>query len=225
LPLTTTSGITPTTAGTSIITTQGISTTTTSLPPTTTTMNYCTNQQGMNQPLNITPTDYTTNPSPQQTTPPGDINPTSTTPGLNFPTSLTPQINVTVNQPANLTVIYIPVDRPKQPPSNVDQFSVIFVFPNNTVSQEYPSSIPSITSTSTTTTTSTSSSSLFTTPITTTTTVIPPSNLSPIVNLPTNFQIPSGTTIIITITLTTNQTYPTGVCIVLKYFLKIFLSN
>ena len=126
------------------------STTTTTLPPTTTTINYCTEEQGMNQPLTIQPGQVTSNPLSNQTTPPGDINPTtSTTPGLDFP-SPNPQINITFNQPATITVIYVPTDRPNQP-TNVEQFVVVFVYPNNTSSQPFSSAILSPTTTTSTT--------------------------------------------------------------------------
>ncbi|CAF5154255.1 unnamed protein product, partial [Rotaria socialis] len=46
---------------------------TTVLPPITTTMSYCTQQNGMNQPLTIQPTQVTSNPPPETT---GNINPT-----------------------------------------------------------------------------------------------------------------------------------------------------
>jgi hypothetical protein len=71
----------------------------------------------MNQPFTITPDQVNSNPSPQPTTSLSCINPTSTTPGVDFPTP-NPQINVTLDQPATLTVVYLPVDRPNQP-SNV----------------------------------------------------------------------------------------------------------
>jgi hypothetical protein len=186
-------------------------TTTTTLPPTTTTMNYCTQENGMNQPLTIQPNQIKFNPTPNTTTPPGDINPTTTTtPGLNFPT-MNPQINVTLNQPASLTVIYIPVDTPNKP-SNVNSFTVVFVYPNNTSSPPLNSNIPSTgESTTTTTTPSGIPSQTTTTPIPSG--VVPPSNLSPQVDVPPNFQVPTGTTIVITITSTTDKLNPTGVCI------------
>ncbi len=124
--------------------------TTTTLPPTTTTMNYCTEELGMNQPLTIQPSQVTSSPPSDQTTPSGDINPTTTTtPGLNF-SSPNPQINITFDQPASLTIIYLPVDRPNQP-TNVDQFVVVFVYPNGTTSQQFTSEIPSIGTTTGTT--------------------------------------------------------------------------
>jgi hypothetical protein len=203
--------------------TTGTTTTTTTLPPTPTTMNFCTEEKGMNQPLTITPDQIQSNPSPTPTTPPGDINPTPGTPGLNYP-SPNPQINVTLNQPATLTVIYLPVDKPNQP-SNVQTFQVVFVYPNGTTSQPYTSIIPS-TSTTTATTTTTSSLSAGIPSATSTppspTAIVPPSGLSPQVDLPPNFQVPSNTTVVITITSTTNGSNPTGVC---KIFISLYPSK
>jgi hypothetical protein len=196
--------ITTTTMGTSPLTTG--TTTTTTLAPTTTTMNFCVEEKGMNQPLTITSDQVQSNPQPQPTTPPGDINPTPGTPGLNYP-SPNPQINVTLNQPTTLTVIYLPVDTPNKP-SNVQTFQVVFVYPNGTTSTPFTSIIPS---TSTTTTTTTPSPSpILTTP--SPTAIFPPSNASPQVDLPPNFQLPPNTVVVITITSTTNGLNPTGVC-------------
>ena len=202
--------VTTTTTGTSTPSTTGTtSQTTTTLPPTTTTMNYCTQQNGMNQPLTITPDQVTSNPPPQSTTPLSGINPTSTTPGLDFPTP-NPQINVTLNQPATLTVVYLPNDRPNQP-SNVQQFQVVFVYPNGTTSTPFTSTTASIPSTTTSTSTSTTTpSTIFTT--LGTTTIVPPSDVSPQVNLPSNFNVPEDTTIVITITSTIGNSNATGVC-------------
>lgn len=186
--------------------TQG-STTTTSLPPTTTTMNYCVEEKGMNQPLTIQPEQVKSNPSPDQTTP-GDINPTGTTPGLDFPTP-NPQINVTLDQPAKLTVVYVPVDRPEQP-SNVKTFTVVFIYPDGSTSPSFDSKIPS--PGATTTTTPSSGASSGTTP--STTGVFAPSAVSPQVDLPKNFQVPKGTVISITITSTSDQRNPQDVCTV-----------
>ena len=201
------------------ITTGAPSTTTTTLPPTTTTMNYCTEEKGMNQPLTITPDQVTSNPQPQSTTPLSGINPTSTTPGLDFPTP-NPQINVTLDQPATLTVVYLPVDRPDKP-SNVVQFQVEFVYPNGTTSTPFNSttaSTPSATSTSTTTPSPGTPSTIFTT--LGTTTIVPPSDVSPQVDLPPNFRVPADTIVVITIISTTNGTNPTGVC---KQFFSLLL--
>ncbi len=187
----------------------GVPTSTTpALPPTTTTMNYCAEEKGMNQPLTIRPDQVQSNPTPDQTTPPGDINPTSTTPGLDFST-MNPQINVTFDQPATLTVIYVPVDRPNEP-SNVEEFTVVFVFPNGTILPSYNSNIPS--PGATTTTPATGVPSPATTTPTTPSAVVPPSPQSPQVDLPPNFQVPSGTIVIITITSTVDQTTPQNVC-------------
>lgn len=185
------------------------STTTTSLPPTTTTMNYCVEENGMNQPLTILPTQVNSKPSPDQTTP-GDINPTGTTPGLDFPTP-NPQINVTLNQPATLTVVYLPADRPQQP-SNVDEFTVVFIYPDGTTSPSFTSKIPSAGASTTTTPSSGAPAQTTTTP--STTGVFAPSAVSPQVDLPTNFKVPQGTVVSITITSTNDQLNPHDVCIV-----------
>jgi len=192
------------------------STTTTTLPPTTTTVNYCTEEQGMNQPLTIQPGQVTSNPLSNQTTPPGDINPTtSTTPGLDFP-SPNPQINITFTQPATITVIYVPTDRPNQP-TNVEQFVVVFVYPNNTSSQPFSSAILSPTTiTSTTPSTSTGATSETTTTPSTSGIVLP-SNVSPQVNLPPLCQVPQGTIVIINITSTTGGSPATGVCTIFVF--------
>ncbi|CAF3463459.1 unnamed protein product, partial [Rotaria sp. Silwood2] len=165
--------------------------TTTVLPPTTTTMNYCTEEKGMNQPLDIQPNQVKSYPLPEQPTS-GDINPTSTTPGFNYPT-INPQINVTLDQPASLTLIYLPVDRPNHP-SNVETFVVQFVYPNGTKSEEFPSNIPSISATTTTT-----PSGMSTEKTPTTSVIVPPSNKSPQVDLSPNVELPINTIIMITI--------------------------
>jgi hypothetical protein len=181
-------------------------------------MNYCTETKGMNQPLTIQPDQVISNPPSTPTTPPADINPTTSisTPGLNF-TSPYPQINITLDQPATITLIYLPTDRPNQP-SNVNQFTVVFLYPNGTPSQEFTSNSPSTTGTTTPTTTITTSSTGA--PSETTTTprppgVVPPSDSSPQVDLPPNFQLPNGTVVIINIISTTDQASPYGVCIML----------
>ncbi len=176
-------------------------TTTTTIAPTTTTMNYCVEEKGMNQPLTI-PTDKVTSDQPfEQTTPSGgDINPTTTTPGLDFP-STKPTINVTLDQPAALTVIYVPTDRPNQP-TNVDEFTVTFVYPNGTTSEPFSSTPSSITSTPSETTST----------LPTPSGVVPPSSNSPQIDLPPNFEVPEGTKVVITITSTDDNKPPTGVC-------------
>jgi len=161
-------------------------------------MYYCTEENGMNQPLTI---------QPGQTTPSGDINPTTSTPGLSLPSS-NPQINITLDQPATLTLIYIPTNRPDQP-TNVEQFVVVFVYPNNTSSQPFPSEILSPTTTTSTTPSTGASSETSTTSSTSVT--IPPLGASPQVDLPPNFRVPEGTTLIINITSTLAGTPPTGV--------------
>jgi hypothetical protein len=174
-------------------------------------MNYCTEELGMNQPLTIQPNQVTSSPPSDQTTPSGDINPTTTTPGLNF-SSPNPQINITFDQPASLTVIYLPVDRPNQP-TNVDQFTVVFVYPNGTTSQQFTSEIPSTGSTTTTTPSTGAPSETTTTP--SPSGIVPPSDVSPQVDLPTNFQVPNGTIVVINITSTTDKSNPSGVCTIL----------
>jgi hypothetical protein len=180
-------------------------------------MNYCTEENGMNQPLTIQPNQVTSNQPYDQTTSPADINPTTTSPGLNFP-STNPLINITLNQPATLTLIYLPTDRPNQP-TNVNEFSVVFVYPDGTPSVEFISQIPSSsgTTTSTTTTTTTPStgalSEITTTP--SSSGIVLPSNDSPQVDLPPNFQVPNGTVLMIMITSTNDSASPNGVCITL----------
>lgn len=197
--------------------------TTPALPPTTTTMNYCVEEKGMNQPLTIQPDQVKSNPTPEQTTPPGDINPTSTTPGLDF-TTMNPQINVTLDQPATLTVIYVPINRPNEP-TNVEEFTVVFVYPNGTRSQPYDSSPASSTGATTTTPATGEPSSQATTTPSTTGANVPPSPQSPHVDLPTNFQVPEGTTIVITIISTKDQSPPENVCITIKcMFFEIFFT-
>jgi hypothetical protein len=187
--------------------------TTTTLQPTTTTMNYCTQEQGMNQPLTIDSKQVTYKQPPVDTTSPRDINPTLTNPGLTYATEPSPTINVTLDQPATLTLIYVPIDRPNQP-SNVNQFNVAFVFPNNTTPIQFTSSVAGTVETTTTTTPSGLPSSTSTTPGTTPG-VQPPSSVSPTVDLPANFQVPEGTVIIITVLSTINYAPPTGVRIIL----------
>ncbi len=165
----------------------------------------------MNQPLTIQPNQVTSSPPSDQTTPSSDINPTTTTktPGLNF-SAPNPQINITLDQPASLTVIYLPVDRPNQP-TNVDQFTVVFFYPNGTTSQQFTSEIPSTGSTTTTTPSTGAPSATTTTP--SPSGIVPPSNVSPQVDLPPNFQVPNGTIVIINIASTTDNSNPTGVSV------------
>ena len=196
-PITTT---VPITATPSIMTTA--SSTTTTVPPTTTTMNYCAEENGMNQPLTIQPNQVTSNQSYNEAT--GNINPTSTTPGLDFP-SPNPLINITLIQPATLTLIYLPTDRPIQQ-TNVQQFEVIFAYPNGTT-REFTSQTPSTSGT----TTITPSTGVPSEPTTTSSGLVPPSNVSPQVDLPPNFQVPSGTVLMITITSTENFDSAQGV--------------
>jgi hypothetical protein len=170
-------------------------------------MNYCTEENGMNQPLTIQPNQVTSNQPFDQTTPTtGDINPTTSTPGLNFP-SINPLINITLDQPASLTVIYVPTDRPNQA-TNVEQFVVVFVYPNGTTSQPFTSQTPSTTGT---TTPSIGVSLETTTTLPTPSGVVAPSAVSPQVDLPPNFQVPENTAVIINITSTQQNAPPTGV--------------
>jgi hypothetical protein len=172
-------------------------------------MNYCTEENGMNQPLTIQPNQVTSNQSYDQTTSPTNINPTTTSPGLNFP-STNPLINITLNQPATLTLIYLPTDRPNQP-TNVDEFSVVFVYPNGTPSVELISQIPSTSGTTTTTTTPSTGASSETTTTPSPSGIVLPSNDSPQVDLPPNFQVPNGTILMIVITSTNDSASPNGV--------------
>jgi hypothetical protein len=172
-------------------------------------MNYCTEENGMNQPLTIQPTQVTSNQTYDQTASPADINPTTTSPGINFP-STNPLINITLNQPATLTLIYLPTDRPNQP-TNVNEFSVVFVYPNGTPSVEFISQIPSSSGTTTSTTTPSTGASSETTTTPSPSGIVPPSNVSPQVDLPPNFQVPNGTVLMIMITSTNDSASPYGV--------------
>ena len=191
----------PSTTGTSLSVETASSTeaqSTTPLPPTTPAMNYCEETKGMNQPLTIQPGQVTSNPTPDNPSPSGDINPTtSPTSGLNF-SSPTPQINITLDQPATITVIYVPTDRPEEP-TTVIEFTVKFVLPNDTTRGPYSSVTPSTSGTTTTAPPSTG--------------VVPPSDVSPQVELPPNFRVPEDTVVIITVTDTKNDSPATGVCI------------
>ncbi|CAM4880153.1 unnamed protein product [Rotaria socialis] len=205
LPTTETS-VTPVKSTTAAVTTSapGSSTgtpasSTTVLPPITTTMSYCTQQNGMNQPLTIQPTQVTSNPPPETT---GNINPTLNTPGFNYP-SMYPEINVTLVQPATLTLIYIPVDRQDRP-SNVNRFIVKFVYPDSSTTSQFSSEIPSTTETTISSGTTTTLS---------TTVVFPPSDASPRVNLPPNFHLPNGTIIVVDISGTVDGAYAKEVTI------------
>jgi hypothetical protein len=192
--------------------------TTTTLPPTTTTMNFCVKENGMNQPLTITSDQVQFDSPPTQST---DINPTPTTPGLTF-TTPNPRISVTLTQPITLTVIYLPVDRPNNP-SNVNDFAVVFTYPNGTTSTSYTSTTSSTSSPTITTTPTPSAGTQI--PSSTTpspTAVVPPSAASPRVDLPPNFDVPQNTVVTIMITSTTDGSNPTGVC---EYLFFIFSVN
>ncbi len=183
---------------------EAVAISTTTLPPTTTTMNYCAQQNGMNQPLTIQPGQVSFDSPSDQSPSSTDINPTSTTTGFTFTTTLNPRINVTLDQPTTLTVIYLPNDRPNQR-SNVKDFAVVFIYPDGSTSQPFNSTTVSTSSAVTSTTTPLAES----TPGTTT--VVPPSDVSPRVDLPRNFDVPANTIVTIIITSTTNGLYPTGV--------------
>lgn len=183
----------------------------TALLPITNAMNYCTEQKGMNQPLYIYSNQVKSNPLPDNTTE-DTINPTSTNPGLRYlSTSPNPNINITLDQPATLTLIYLPVDRPNQP-SNVKNFTVIFFYPNGSVSKEYQSQILPTSTTTTITTPTGLPTETTTTP--STNVIFPPSNISPRIDLSPNFNVPEKTILSITITSTSNEINPIGVCIV-----------
>jgi hypothetical protein len=184
-------------------------------------MNYCIEENGMNQPLNIQPEQVTSNPPFDQTTPSGDINPTPTTPGLNFP-STNSSINITLDQLATLTLIYIPTNRPNLP-TNVNEFAVMFVYPNGSPSDIFPSQIPSTTEATTTTSSPGTASQTSTTP--STSGIVPPSNSSPQVDLPPNFQVPSGTVIMIMITSTDDTASPYEVCTNLEFDIYLQRSD
>jgi hypothetical protein len=100
-------------------------------------MNYCTQQNGMNQPLTIQPGqvsfDSPSNQSPSST----DINPTSTTTGFTFTTTPNPRINVTLDQPTTLTVIYLPNDRPNLTSNVKDLFIQMVLNHNHSLRQLY----------------------------------------------------------------------------------------
>ena len=165
----------------------------------------------MNEPLTIQPSQVKYQPEPETTTTPGDINPTVTKPGLKYTDELTPKINVTLDQPATLTVIYVPINRLNEP-SNVKDFYVKFVYPNDNTSDVYTSTVAG---TPETTTTSGLSTSTTTTAAGTTAGVQPVSSVDPHINLPSNFRVPENTVIMIMIKSTTNDKPPTGVSIIL----------
>ena len=169
-------------------------------PETTTTIPVCAGEEGMDQPLDIQPEQVSYSEQPEETSPPGDINPTTTTPGLNFP-SENPEINVTLDSPATVTVVYVPKDRPDEP-SNVDEFTVVFVYPNGTTSETFTSTPPSPSESSETTTTIPLPSD-----------TVPPSDESPKVILPPNFEVPEDTIVVITVTSTDDNQPPTGVTV------------
>ena len=174
----------------------------TDIPPTTPSMSYCEETNGMNQPLTIQPDQVTYNPTPENPSPSGDINPTPSTPGLNFPLS-NPDIQVTLTQPTILTLVYVPTNR-NDLPTTVEQFTVTLALPNGTTLGPYPSEIPSTSAPSQTTTSSSN--------------VVSPSAGSPQVPISVNSELPQGTILIIDVTKTKDDSSATGVCI-------IFLAN
>ena len=212
----------PSTTGTIALkesTTQEQSTTTTTLPPTTSSMKYCEETNGMNQPVDIKPGQVSSNPSPSNPSPAGDINPTTTKPGLNFPSDK-PQINITLNEPQEINTIYVPTNRPNES-TNVEEFTVQFLFPNGTLSPVF-SAIPSvIPSTSGTTTPSTGAGSESTTTPSTVNGVVPPSDSSPQVQLPENYDVPKDTIIILTVKKTMDNSPARGVCVFVLYLVSV----
>ena len=165
----------------------------------------------MNRPLDIQPSQVTSQPSVDNK-PGSSINPTTSTPGLDFSTNK-PQINVTFDKPTTLVVVYLPTDRPNEQTS-AKQFTVTFVYPNGTKSQAFPSVTPSSSGT-TTTTPSTGAPSETTTTPPFESGFVPPSVNSPQVKLPPNFQVPDGTIAVIDVTETTNNSPATGVRMIL----------
>jgi hypothetical protein len=168
----------------------------------------------MDQPLTIQPVQVASDSSLAQTTPVVDINPTTSTPGLTF-TSKNPQINITLVQPAALTLVYIPTDRPNEA-TNVNQFGVQIAYVNGTVSEEFISVIPSATTTPITTT----GVPIETTTISSASGVVPPSDVSPQVNLPPNSLAATGSKLIINIKSTNDDANASGVCIILVQFIS-----
>jgi hypothetical protein len=169
----------------------------------------------MNAPVTITDVTYST--QPESTTPPGDINPTLTKPGLNFPDDNTPTISVKLDQPTNITLIYVPVDRPDKP-TNVEQFVVTFKYPDGTTSPQYTSTLAA--QTTTTTTPAGLPSTTSTAPPPTGAGVQPPSTASPQVDLEPNFSVPKDTVVQITVILTPGGQTPTGVRIILALLIS-----
>jgi len=172
----------------------------------------------MDQPLTIQPVQVASDSSLAQTTPVVDINPTTSTPGLTF-TSKNPQINITLVQPAALTLVYIPTDRPNEA-TNVNQFGVQIAYVNGTVSEEFISVIPSATTTPITTPVTTTGVPIETTTISSASGVVPPSDVSPQVNLPPNSLAATGSKLIINIKSTNDDANASGVCIILVQFIS-----
>ena len=105
--------------------------------------------------------------------------------------------------------MYQLTDQINQAP-NVEEISVVLVYPDRTTSPSYSSVIPSAGATTTTTPATGVPPSAPTTP--STTAVVPPSPQSPQVDLPPNTRVPEGTIIVITITATKDLTPPQDVC-------------
>ena len=160
--------------------------------------------------LSIQRNQVRSNPPPEETTPPGDINPTLTKPGLRF-SSINPRINVTLNQAATLALIYLPVDRPNQP-SNVNEFVVVFFYVDGTNSQPFTSRIPSTSRTDEAATLPLGISSEAST-TSSRNRAFPPSDASPRIDLPPNFRVPQGTKLMLIITSTRDRSKPTGVSV------------
>jgi hypothetical protein len=118
-------------------------------------------------------------------------------------------INITLVQPATLTLVYLPTDRPNQP-TNVEQFALVFAYPNGTISDQFTSQTPSTSGTTPSSGVPSGTTTTTTTP-TTPSGVVPPSDVSPQVDLPPNFQVPNGTVLMIVITSTQNSANPSGV--------------
>ena len=53
--------------------------------------------------------------------------------------------------------------------------------------------------------------------------VVPPSDVSPQVDLPSNFRVPEGTIVVINVTSTTDQKPPSDVCIVSFVFTVFYI--
>jgi hypothetical protein len=182
-------------------------------------MTYCEENNGMNQPLDIQPGQVTSQP-PAETKPGSSLNPTTSTPGLDFPTN-NPQINVTFDEPTTAVLFYAPTDRPNES-TNMGEFKVTFVYPDGTKSETFPSETPSASGT-TTPSAGTPSETSTTTPFASG--YVAPSENSPQVKLPPNFQLPKGTIAVIEITKTTDDKPARGVCILVIIVRRLDTSD